>query len=781
MYKNRLWKIKSCFSVFLLCLVPYAWADDTSDGFKADIRWTEYGIPHIKAKDEHGLGYGIGYAYAHDNACLLIDEILTARGERSRYLGSQGESSAKLNNLTSDFFHTWLNSPQEVDAFWQDQPKAIQQLLAGYAAGFNRFVSEANSKTMSCFEQPWVNDISEKDLVRLTRRLLVEGGVGQFAESVVGAKPPQSLWQWLMNKVANVSTDNIGHTVAQYPWQGELEFGMGSNAVAIAGNKTANGKGMLLANPHFPWSGALRFFQMHLTIPGQLDVMGAALPGLPLINIGFNQNVAWTHTVDSSKHFTVYRLDLDPEDATRYLVDGKSYPLDKQTLNVQVRDDNGNLSTATHDLYKSKFGPLITWPGFMDWDEDQAFALRDANLANTRVLTQWYAMNQAKDALELRDSVEKIQGIPWVNTVASDDKGHALYMNQSVVPHLLTKQLKSCEIPALFAEGLPGLKGNTSACHWHEDASAAQAGITPAAKMPTLLRDDYVQNSNDSAWVTNPSNKLEDYCPLVTRQGNKLKLRTRFALSRLQGVDLFTADYIERMVTDNKVYLADLVLDDLLTFCLQEKDDDSLAHACSHLKRWDGKANINSGLGLVYFDSFMNYFHDAKQAWRIPFDAKDPVNTPRGIALNNASVVDGIKDALNEGSEKIEAWKLADDTRWADIHQIARGGEKIGLPGGYGDLGIYNVVETQSEGDDDVKPEKLTVEKGSTYIQLVTFDNEGPQVKGLLASSQSSEITSPYYSDQTKLFSQQVWPVIPFTEEQIKKATVIKQKRLSLP
>jgi acyl-homoserine-lactone acylase len=35
----------------------------------------------------------------------------------------------------------------------------------------------------------------------------------------------------------------------------------------------------LLANPHFPWVGGMRFYEMHLTIPGQLDVMGAALPG----------------------------------------------------------------------------------------------------------------------------------------------------------------------------------------------------------------------------------------------------------------------------------------------------------------------------------------------------------------------------------------------------------------------------------------------------------------------------------------------------------------------
>ncbi|MFH7422825.1 penicillin acylase family protein, partial [Pseudomonas syringae pv. tagetis] len=82
-------------------------------------------------------------------------------------------------------------------------------------------------------------------------------------------------------------------------------------------------RGMLLANPHFPWGGGMRLYQMHLTIPGRLDVMGAALPGLPLINIGFNRHLDWTHTVATSKHFTLPRLQLDPKDSTRYLLDGQ--------------------------------------------------------------------------------------------------------------------------------------------------------------------------------------------------------------------------------------------------------------------------------------------------------------------------------------------------------------------------------------------------------------------------------------------------------------------------
>lgn len=137
--------------------------------------------------------------------------------------------------------------------------------------------------------------------------------MGQFAQALVGATPPRATAQWAQH--------SRGFAVAEQRMQ-RFALERGSNAVAIGSERSKTGRAMLLANPHFPWVGGMRFYEMQLTIPGKLDVMGAALPGLPLINIGFNQHVAWTHTVDTSKHFTLYRLALDPHDPTRYLLDG---------------------------------------------------------------------------------------------------------------------------------------------------------------------------------------------------------------------------------------------------------------------------------------------------------------------------------------------------------------------------------------------------------------------------------------------------------------------------
>ena len=76
---------------------------------------------------------------------------------------------------------------------------------------------------------------------------------------------------------------------------------------------------MLLGNPHFPWRGRYRFTQQHLTIPGKYDVAGASLIGSPVVNIGWNKDVAWSHTVSTAYRFTPYEYRL--AGPTTYLTD----------------------------------------------------------------------------------------------------------------------------------------------------------------------------------------------------------------------------------------------------------------------------------------------------------------------------------------------------------------------------------------------------------------------------------------------------------------------------
>ncbi|MDH0757234.1 acylase [Pseudomonas juntendi] len=745
-----LFRTMTCASL-AAALVAYsatAPAQPAAADASAQIRRTSFGVPHIVAKDERGLGYGVGYAYAQDNLCLLANEVLTVNGERSRYFGATGKTLEQRDNLSSDLFFTWLNSQAAVDAFLQAQPAPVQALLAGYASGYNRALAERRRQGLpaECGTGEWVRPISSQDLVKLTRRLLAEGGVGQFVEALAGAQPPG----------AGSQLAAAGYATA-LARQARFATERGSNAVAVGAQRSANGHGLLLANPHFPWMGGMRFYQMHLTIPGQLNVMGAALPGLPLINIGFNQHLAWTHTVDTSTHFTLYRLQLDPKDPTRYLLDGKSLPLARQTVSVAVKGEDGRLSQVQREVYSSQFGPVVQWPGRLDWDTHAAYSLRDANLDNTRVLQQWNQINRAESLAALRGSVEQLQGIPWVNTIAVDQAGRALYLNQSVVPYVDQQMLDTCSNPQAPGS-LVVLDGSRSACQWKVDAQAAQPGIFPARLLPSLERDDYVQNSNDPAWLANPAQPLTGFSPLVSRSDQPLGMRGRFALQRLQGKARLGVDDLQRMVTDDEVYLASLVLPDLLQWCQGASTD--VQALCTSLANWDGKADLESGVGLVHFHNLLTALAEHPDSWRVAFDPADPQHTPRGLAVEQAAVRKRVHEAALASLQQVAESGMAPQVKWGQVQQALDG---TPVPGGPQALGVYNAMYSVPHGQG-----KRLVVSGTSYLQLVSFTDKGPEARGLLAFSQSSEAASAHASDQTKAFAAKQLAVIPFTEAQIK-------------
>lgn len=714
----------------------------------ADIRRTSYGVPHIRASDERGLGVGMGYAYAQDNLCLLANEIVTVNGERARFFGPDQATLEERNNLASDVFFNWLNTPEAVAAFWKAQTPEMQQRIEGYVAGYNRYLKDKGAPAQC--QAAWVRPLVVQDLVKLTRRLLVEGGIGQFAEALVGAAPPQA--------TASVQPGAKAFAMAAANQQ-RFTLDRGSNAVAVGRDRSFNGRGMLLANPHFPWVGGMRFYEMHLTIPGQLDVMGAALPGLPVVNIGFNQHVAWTHTVDTSKHFTLYRLTLDPKDATRYLLDGKSIPLDKTAVTVQVKQADGSLKAVTHNVYSSQFGPVVQWPGKLDWDSHYAFSLRDANLGNDRVLQQWYAMNRAGSLKELQTSVHTLQGIPWVNTLAADDQGQSLYMNLSVVPNVSDAKLAKCSDPRAGLQMIM-LDGAHSACAWDIDPRAAQPGIFPADQLPQLQRTDYVQHSNDSAWMANPKAPLSGFSPVISQDNIGLGPRARFALQRLQTLEQqpITVTDLQDMVMDNEVYLAGQVMPDLLTFCAKHLGADAatLQPLCTSLKNWDQRANLDSGVGLVHFINLVQHLQQIPDAWRVAFDPAHPLTTPSGLAIDRAPVAKALRAAMLASSAEVS--KLG-PTRWGDIQVSGQ----TPIHGGPQELGIYNAMQTVPRADG-----KREVVSGTSYLQIVSFDDKGPNAVGVLAFSESSNPASAYSKDQTQAFSEKKLRPLPFTEAQIK-------------
>ncbi len=745
--------------------------------YKAEIRRTSFGVPHVKAADYGGLGYGVGYAFAQDNFCMMADEFVTVRGERSRFFGESGTTPYLRNNLVSDFYYTLVNAdPAPLLAGLEKMSPELRAAFRGWAAGYNRYLREKGVANLPapCTGAAWARPVDDADMMRLVRRYLLEASTNNFMEGMVAAKPPVA-----GSKAAPVlgPKSDAGIPGFDQDFWPDWRSGVGSNALALGSEATDNGRGLLLGNPHFPWSGTLRFYQFHATIPGELDVMGGSLSGFPLVNIGFNKDVAWSHTNDVAWHFTLYELKLDPANPTRYLYDGQYRDMTSKTVTVQVKAADGTLSPRSNTFWLTHFGPVTTSTAVpIPWTATNAYAIRETNGDNWRLGDQWRAINKAASTADIKAALQSIVGIPWVNTTATDRDGHAFYSDISTAPNVPREKQSLCTPSVTFAvvfslKGPPVLDGSRSFCEWDEADDAPQAGLMPGARMPYLERRDFVQNSNDSYWLANPA--VDAYrwdIPAVVGvvpdvQGMRTRLGILQAQARLAGADGLTGNKfslatLQQVAFSNRSLSADLYMPDVVLLC-QTAAASAVQAECGALSAWDRKYELTSR-GAHLFREFFNAARNLPNVYKVPFNYLDPVNTPRGFAVTDATVAAALAGALKSAGDKIRAAGLPIDAPLGMVQFTLRGATPIPVHGGEENLGVYNKISTTL-----VPGAGYFVTTGSSYVQTVQFTDAGLTAQGFLTYSESTDPASPHFADQTMRFMNKQWIDFPFTEAQI--------------
>jgi len=785
------------------------------DGYDVTIRWTEYGIPHIEAADYPSMGYGYGYALASENICTLADVYTTVRAQRSLHFGPDATYSFRSNstnptNLNSDFFYQQLNDERRVEALLAKptphgpRPE-VREGVRGYVAGYNRYLADVGGargvSDPACKGKPWVTPITELDAYRRFYQLALLASSGVAIDGIAAAKPPHP-------NVVPTTPAPLPHDVSARLLAEGFKLDIGSNAVAVGSAASPNRRGALLGNPHFPWIGGERFFQSHLTIPGKLDVAGGSLLGVPLVLIGHTKTMAWSHTVSTAYRFTPFQLTLVPGAPTSYLYDGVPTRMKERPVMVRALVD-GRVEERSRTLYSSHHGPILTsilgLPIF-PWTPTTAFAMGDANAPNFRYLNHFFEVNRAKSSREVLDVLKRNQGIPWVNTIAADDRGEALYADISVTPHVTDAHVQTCATPmgqATFAYlRLPVLDGSRAACEWGSDPDSLQKGTFGPSKMPALLRTDYVANSNDSFWLTQPRQPLEGFAQIIGDERKVRALRTRSGLTMLEeqlanGGKVSRQD-LQDMVYANRQYAGELVREDLVGMCRMfpgyapsSSGPVAVGSACDVLSKWDVRDNLASrgailfrrfwqratalglpvaGLGLPSTAS-TTVSTPERLLWRTPFSSADPVNTPRDLNVASPLVWRAFGDALNDLAG---AGIPVDAPLGANQVDVRPDGTRIPYHGGPGTVGVFNALNASWDAKTGFA-NKLT--HGSSFIQAVAFDGDGcPDVRTILTYSQSTNTRSPHYADQTRLYRDKRWVTPVFCRAEVRRAALRTQR-----
>ena len=765
----------------------------TAVPYEADIRYTTHGVPHIRAANWGGLGYGQGWACARDYLPVIADQIVKVRSERSKYFGP-GPLDA---HVASDFGYVALGVVDRAESFRAAQPGWIRELVAGYVAGYNRQVLEqhaAGSLPDWCGDAEWIRTIDELDLYAYFGDVAMLGSGRNLAQLIGRAVAPGP-----DGPSEPAPIEALGNALAA------------SNGWAVGGDITASGHGMVLANPHFPWYGEARFWECHLTIPGELDVYGAALLGNPGVQMGFTAGLGWAHTFSIGHRFTLYQLALADGDATAYRYGDEVRDMTSSTHRIEVRGDDGALTETERTLWRTHYGPMLNLP-LMGWGNEVAFSYRDANDGNVDVLAQFLEMDRAQSIDELRESFGRTKGMPWVNTLAADRSGRVWYADFAATPNLspdaqtrFAERLASDPIAQLLHQSrIALLDGSNPGDEWLDEPGARAPGLVPAERLPQLERRDWVANANDSHWLSNPAEPLTGFSPLHGFEGTARSLRTRQNIRTLQELawhGSLTIDDLLGALFSNASLSAELLVDQVVarlrasgTVVVDGAPFDS-ADAADRLAAWDGTVGLDAVgatlwrefVATIQLGSFTDAWREAGPLFEVPFDVGDPVATPHTLAERGSGEIDPIVLAVARAARALESAGVRLDAPLGATQWAVRGDRRVPFPGGGEGEGVLNVAvhleELQRLSLEPTPPRPTPspgrettsglgeggyqIRYGASFVFAVELTDDGPIGRGVLAYGQTSDPRSPTHHLGTDAFAAAETRPLLFTDEEI--------------
>jgi acyl-homoserine-lactone acylase len=786
--------------------------------YEAEIRRTTNGVPHITGDTPSDVAYGQGWASGEDHGCTLIDQILKVTGTRSAALGPGAEGE----NVDTDFAWKAIGIAQIATADFENASSDVVEQFEAFAAGWNDQLADVGGDRLTgwCAGADWVRPITAVEVYVYARAVALQASSSAVIDFIGTAQPPAVEPAGVRRRTGtprdSPTIDLDALATADLGLVGD--DGLASNGWAIGRDRAVgNEGGLLLANPHFPWEGELRFAEVHLTVPGRADVYGAQLLGLPGVGIGFTEGVAWTHTVSAGKRMTGYLLSLDPASPTSYLVDGQSVPMTSSDESIDILRADGTVDTETRTLWRSEYGPIVDFPG-IGWTDANVLSFRDANLDNDEFVEQYARMPEIQSLADLQALTAEYQGVPLFNTVAVGADGVTWYADTSATPNL-SAEAELAYIGKLFTDpltqiaydrGLVLLDGSDSRFRWETVDGARDPGLVPFAEMPMVQRNDYVFNANDSFWVPSADFTMTGaYSIMHGEQNTPLTMRTRqnaavlgsANAAGLAGPDgLFDGDEVRTAAFDNTGRTAVLLRAAAVDACRATPVVDvpellaadgsvslpaasvDLTAACNVLASWDGVYDLDRSGPMIWRETLGRFddaaFETGGALFDDVFDPSQPTLTPAVPAADTTPLLQAMARAV----QTMNAAGFGPDTTLGASQFTERSGTRIPIHGGSNVDGVTNIVtwsgrSSSSEpapqrgeavaAGSSMRGEGYRINYGTSFVMTVDYTGDDVQAWALLVYGQTVDRTSPLFDAQTVEFSRKQWRQVAFTDSQI--------------
>ncbi len=364
-------------------------------GSPVDVILDEWGIPHIYAETISDAFLVLGYLHARDRLFQMTMQKYLAAGRISEIVGGRAISSDKYYRAIGLARSAELTYQAFLEMAENDPDVAyVMENIDAYVTGINTFLDSMSSretplelKILGFIPEAWepvdifawskmmswgLSGGFRRDIMRYTLR-----------EALDNETMLENLYPDVMPYAVPIVPEQYNLSITEYPdgpagWPApaasepdsraaepdvmqlattELEALLaydsqvinpfpdvsviGSNSWAVDGSKSATGYPILANDPHLQLQLPSLWYEVHLVVPGEMNVQGGSLAGTPAVLIGHTEHISWGMTNVGADVLDLFVEEVNPANSSQYRYNGEW--VDFQVVNELIYTAEGNM------------------------------------------------------------------------------------------------------------------------------------------------------------------------------------------------------------------------------------------------------------------------------------------------------------------------------------------------------------------------------------------------------------------------------------------------------
>ena len=489
----------------------------------------------------------------------------------------------------------------------------------------------------------------------------------------------------------------------------------GSNAMALSGSRTEDGKVWLLVNSHQPIEGRFAWYEAHIVSDEGWNIIGGLFPGGATIFVGTNQHLGWAHTTNYHNFGDIYKL---THRGNKYLYDGVWKSFTKRTARLKIK--LGAIKLVVNKVIRScEYGPVFqTKHGW--------YALRFPGYMDIRAGEQWYRMNKANNWSEFERAV-KMEAIPLFNIIYGDRDGNIFWQSGCQVP--LRDSTLNWHVP---------IDGTSSRYKWTQ--------LLPYGRKPALFNPScgFVYSCNQTPYFTsgrgcNWNGNFVGIQQFNYNRGERFGEMLNSVQGKFKWQDFLRIKFDKSYSKDGS-YARNFGG----IFKLDEHKYPDIADAIIKLKHWDWMGNADNrdaALAMLMHENLMKKLNG-------PFAFLMIQHKP--IPENDAV------EAITQAKRFLLKTHGSIDIALGDLQRHIRG--NVSLPAS----GLREIPRACDTKLFDARKGIYRCVGGDGYIQLVKFGKDSVELNTINAYGASSHQDSNHYTDQMQMFEKEQFKKMTF-------------------